>query len=213
MTTFLKLWTGTRWYSIIARTLTAMALFISCEDTLRENEPVVEETPIKHVVFDAPKVVSYNHPVSLDLNEDGINDFAFTVGLFMDGQNVDQYFVAVSLLDSRIKLNDLGAAPYGQDVAIGDVSVPDIAEWSIDAGELMTGKLKPDGSEVWSGPWITHPESFLGIAIRVNGKNYYGWVKLLSKKEEKSIHIVEYAIQTNAGKPINTGQTELSFAQ
>jgi hypothetical protein len=163
---------------IILAGVSVCLLFQSCNE-----EKVVPDPDIRHVKLSEPHKVYYNHPIQLDLNDDGKMDFHFTVGLFMNGQNVDQKFVAVSLEASRIKLNNTFAMPYDSGYTIGDINISDPGLWSIDSGELMTVK--------------THP----------NQEVTFGWIKLMSDIVTQSMLIVEYAINRIAGSPIDAGQT------
>jgi hypothetical protein len=178
-------------------------VFQSCSD-----EKIVPNPDIRYVKFSEPHRVYYNHPIQLDLNDDGKMDFHFTVGLFMDGQNVDQKFVAVSLEASRIKLNNTLAMPYDSGYTISDINISDPGLWSIDSGELMTVKTNPNQNVTFEGPWVDKPVAYLAVSIRLNDRHYFGWIKLLSDIVTQSMLITEYAINRIAGSPIDAGQIQ-----
>ena len=178
-------------------------VFQSCSE-----EKIMPDPDVRYVKFSEPLRVHYNHPIQLDLNNDGKMDFHFTVGLFMNGQNVDQKFVAVSLEASRIKLNDAFAMAYDFGYTIGDVNISDPGQWSIDSGELMSVKTNPNQGVTFEGPWVDKPVAYLAVSIRLNDKYYFGWIKLISDILNQSILITEYAINRIAGRPIDAGQTQ-----
>jgi hypothetical protein len=173
-----------------------------------KNDEVAPEPAIRHVKFDEPRKVFYNNPVTLDINDDSKNDFSFTVDLFMNGPDVDQKYVAVSIKDARIKLLDEEAIAYNSGFTVGDVSVSDPGIWSYESGEIMTMTIDENDEVEFHGPWIDEPEAFLAISIRIDGAYHFGWIKLASDIATQSVLVVEYALHQQPGKMIETGQTE-----
>lgn len=193
------------WGKLLLGLLTVPALFLqSCD----KDDEVAPEPTILHVKFDVPKKAYYNNSVSLDLNDDGENDIAFTVGLFENGQNVDQKYVATSIEDARVKLLDEEVIAYDAGVTIGDVTVSDPGVWSVENGEIMTMTVDQNEEVEFHGPWIDKPEAFLAISIRLDGAYHFGWIKLASDVATQSVIVSEYALNLLAGTTIETGQTE-----
>jgi hypothetical protein len=180
-------------------------LQISC-DKDQDPEYPAPVSMIRHIVFNEPEAVYYNHPVTLDLNGDLEDDFLFTVGLFENGSYADQRFVAVSLRHSRIKLIDVDAAAYLPGYPVSDVTASDPAIWSHETGILMTQSIGNDGTKYWHGSWITSPEGYLAISFLVNDRYHYGWIKLSADPENQRILIHEFAFHQGAGYLIDTGQ-------
>ena len=187
--------------------MTGILTLFACDNTTNE-ENITPEKSIQHIKLDCPKRLTYNNPVTLDINQDAKNDFYFTVGLFMNGQNVDQKYMAVSIEDARIRLIDQEAIPYPKDFTIGDVSVQDPGIWSVDSGELMTMTITQEQERQFHGPWIEIPVAYLAVSIRIESAYHFGWIKLVSDTASQCIWITEYAWNPVGGQTIQSGQTK-----
>jgi PKD repeat protein len=58
------------------------------------------------------------------------------------------------------------------------------------------------------GPWTNASEEFMGVRLKKDGQDYYGWIRLsVVTTGGNSITIHDYAYNSTADEAINTGQT------
>jgi hypothetical protein len=158
---------------------------------------------------------------NLDLNNDGVTDFVISASIRADGFPNPCFFTPFTSSVSEIPASDNGAegSPPAA-LSKGDQIGPSQTFY---AGQ---GTLKSDQT---SQSCTNKPVScsdchivnhyyvdwksgyhYLGLALQINGKTYYGWAKLkvVVNGSTASAELLGYAYETIANMPINAGQTK-----
>lgn len=159
------------------------------------------------VVYTAANIPlsSYRH-FSLDLNNDGIRDFVFslwaghgdgldilptklqTKNAIMGGSSTFRHQNSASALSSGVTVG-----PEAKFVATRQK----MAQYNVNSGGIYS-----------SGPWKQAQDKYLGLSFTVNGKVHYGWARLnVGAKNIRGSVITGYAYETVANTPIVTGDT------
>lgn len=155
-----------------------------------------------HIVFDGGAVY-------LDLNHDGVNDFALSIYNF---DSVDRRLAARALAQN-------GVLCYGSS---GYPPVALKAGYRIGANDnygIFDRRGAPGvnvfaskfGTNV-SGPFANTGERFLGLKFKINGEVHYGWALLrvgagiVGNRPAIRATLLGYAYETVAGQAIGAGQ-------
>jgi hypothetical protein len=146
---------------------------------------------------------------TIDLNNDGTNDFSFING----GAGYDHSFYGTfavrPLTGGKVVAGVRGSqGAYASVLAQGAVVGPS-AKFSSSAGrgqaliERSTGDASATVSNAPYGPWTNISTQYLGVRFLINGETHYGWVQM-STDTNKSISatITAYAYETDANKKV-----------
>lgn len=163
--------------------------------------------------------VNFGSQVSIDLNNDGVNDFT----LAAEGANYDHSFygtfAAIPLHGGGVVGGNRGPlGPYASALAKG-ANVGPSAHFSSSVGrgqltvERFNGFASASTIITYYGKWAPGAGTqYLGVKFIINGQTHYGWIALsLSKNSELSGTITEYAYETVANKKVGAGNTSASF--
>ncbi len=156
--------------------------------------------------------------VELDLNHDGINDFAFQQTYKTRSDHGSRFHY--SKLEMSQAQNFNRAVKYGQGQLIWAAALPKGAR--IDQQQPLTpsayrvfmARATYDGSvKGISGPWVDKHENYLGLAFLIEGKLHFGWARFNVKAHQGSCNgicatLTGYAYETVAAKPIVAGETK-----
>jgi hypothetical protein len=152
----------------------------------------------------------------LDLNHDGIADFAFSIGYstgrgsfttagFAVGGIPGQSLNRIVATDASKSNRELARA-LKPGVQVGPKHLAASFAW------LVFEEHGTQGTHIRTGHWIDVRDRYLGLAFQIDGKTHYGWARL-NVKVKKSYPMFEavltgYAYETIANKPIITGKTK-----
>ena len=171
-----------------------------------EGEVVVTKTNIH---------INFGDQASIDLNNDGINDFT----LAAQGANYDHSFygtlAAVPLNGGKVVGGNRGAlGPYASALVKGANIGPSAHFSSSMARQQITVERFLGFST--ASPFITYygkwqPGSgnhYLGVKFLIKGATHYGWIRLsVGTSSELGSTITEYAYETVADKKIGAGDS------
>lgn len=152
------------------------------------------------------------HPISLDLNRDGVADFKFELYTYGDFGAVAGY-LAVQPLTGGAVVGAQGAYfAYASALVRGDKIGPS-AHFDSDPSVVVersagTHTSQPSYSRKIYGKWGENPTNrFLGVKFQINGATHYGWIRLTvnSDKWPMSATITGYSYETVANKRISAG--------
>jgi hypothetical protein len=152
---------------------------------------------------------------SLNLNNDGIVDFIiinfrnsgtsggprlfFSQAAWVRGAGTNRVWATSGARENALALSG------GSIVESGDRSFISYALM-----EKCKGSNK-GSNRSYSGSWVHAEEHYLGFAFSIDGQTHYGWARLNSRvslgKCTSYVLLTGYAYETEAGKPIKTGQT------
>jgi hypothetical protein len=159
-----------------------------------------------------------NHLVNLDLNYDGIVDFALVVGNRVGGYGINlAAYPARSSTPNTVRHTSKNgvywAAAYPAGIRIGPKRRPVRPPKNPYDGALMEhGCIKTStcrgGS---SGNWLDVENRYLGLVFVFNGKTHYGWARLGATAGHNfgvRATLTGYAYETIPNKAIITGKTK-----
>jgi hypothetical protein len=159
--------------------------------------------------------INFGSQVSIDLNNDGVNDFT----LAAEGANYDHSFygtfAAIPLNGGKVVGGNRGAlGPYASALAKG-ANIGPSAHFSTSVArqqitvERFNGLASASTIITYYGKWTPGSGNhYLGVKFLIKGAAHYGWIRLsLSKNSEQSGTVTEYAYETVAGKKIGAGNT------
>jgi|HubBroStandDraft_6_1064221.scaffolds.fasta_scaffold142846_2 hypothetical protein len=180
-----------------AYALAASAAGVSLFALAQPSEAKIVYTPTHHVIHP-------NSSYSIDLNHDGINDFAIRNSLVSTGDFVH---------------DDLYARPFSGNGVEGRGGVNGAA-YALARGALI-GPKQPFGAQlmltyvygfICLEDWCNATNRYLGLEFHVHGKLHYGWARLsvveIKGKGEVTATLTGYAYETIPGKPIIAGRTK-----
>jgi len=166
--------------------------------------------------------LSPHHVLSLDLNHDGINDFALFI------QTGQSCFRGSQTCSTSFSWARMYVGPSSRGNAIVGKVTPDYAS-ALRAGVLIgpklsfqsAGKLMGDvaynhKSAHYDGPWADSgkpvDKRYLGLKFLIKGKVHFGWARLnvriyRSPTPTATAVLTGYAYETIPNKPIVAGKT------
>ncbi|HEX3819494.1 MAG TPA: hypothetical protein VHW45_04145, partial [Candidatus Sulfotelmatobacter sp.] len=159
--------------------------------------------------------------VSLDMNDDGVNDFKFSL--------ISSYTYSAHSLHLHVAAHNGGGVIGTAGGAHGPYASPLLRGANIGASDHFLGGK--DNVEVsyrhynrsgelsdlklygkWAG---NHPNRFLGVKFKINGKTHFGWVRITVNTPSPSCvplcstylsaTITEYGYETIANKRLGAG--------
>jgi hypothetical protein len=165
--------------------------------------------PITHQSGGAPI------PVYLDLNHDGINDFALSLSTIGYRYTIADF--RVTALDGGAVIGTPGyPRPYGSALVRGGKIGPS-AHFSVDAGgsALVERSFAFDVYTSGGSRRLTHrlygkwngnvPNRYLGVKFLIDGETHYGWLRLTVNTPGVSATISAYAYETLPNQRILAG--------
>lgn len=134
----------------------------------------------------------------LDLNNDGIPDFAFHSNFEICG--TCNYFDVVGLRFNRLMSN---AQPLVAGVSVGPESK------FRGGGDEMIDHCTCSGHSAFGGPWYGIQNEYMGFQFRIKDATHFGWARfsVTAKRGLATITLTGYAYETVPLKPIITGDT------
>ncbi len=167
----------------------------ACTDTSPINPP--EPKVIYKNLNDVR--AGYNQPFSLDINDDGIGEYLFTVSLIGTAQGVETHFKVYPTRGNRLFASD------GVPVMIpegNNIEGQSFTKWV----ESMVIKTSIGENTEWSGDWKNAKHLFAGIQFQLEDNPYrYGWLRLSFDQAGEQFVIHDLAFENAPGKPIKAG--------
>ncbi len=161
--------------------------------------------------------LAYNKFITIDVDQNGKNDFYFTSVLVYDGES--HLFLNASpvgssggkmLLDNREDL--VMNTQWGVPLSAGTVVSAQTLSWQSWSNYLTKGTLLDaiDHNPLpytFKGPWVAVSNRYLGMQVNINGQKHYGWIAFSHKAGETKMTITGFAYQLSAGQAIIAGET------
>jgi hypothetical protein len=158
------------------------------------------------VVFTPAQITFNSGVVYIDLNHDGVNDFALSIYNFDRG---DRRLAASGLKRNGVLCYTVSyppiAAPLGYRIGPG--------EFFANLGGPAVNVADTFGTSV-SGPFANVGLRFFGLAFKINGEVHLGWAGVVAKARGHrgatpriEVTLLGYAYETEAGKSIIAGDT------
>jgi hypothetical protein len=151
--------------------------------------------------------------VQIDLNKDGVNDFALSNYSYQTHGLGDLFLKVVEdqstneIVDANSKGRVCAAAlPKGAKVGPKSRFHQDPTK-GLYMRFVGLGGSQSSGTRF--GPWFgLNGQRYLGLKFVVNGKTHYGWARVKVMSGSVSTTVTGYAYETIPGKPIVAGQTK-----
>jgi hypothetical protein len=162
------------------------------------------QTAEAKVVY-TPTNVVVNSSVAIDLNHDGIADFAVTIGAAYGGHGL-WLTVSPKVTGNAIRENG-GAAAGFLGVPVGPGERFATNTW-YGEGLFMAGVFEYSFTS-FTGPWANAKNRYLGLKLQINGQTHYGWARLSVGNFLISglVLLTGYAYETIPNKTIIEGHT------
>jgi hypothetical protein len=149
-------------------------------------------------------------PVKVDLNNDGIADFSFTLGSYGYGQNVNAQLFVKPFTGGGVMAPGTGGLAFA---LVRGAKIGPSAQFGNPSGLFLEktnySTLYRSATHQFVGYWGgNHPNRFLGVKFLIHGKTHYGWVRVTvktSKHAPMSAEITEYGYETVANKSCGAG--------
>jgi hypothetical protein len=147
----------------------------------------------------------------LDLNNDGVADFAFS-NFSYSTHGFGAHFLRITPDQTTNEIagitikgqSRVTAAALQKGVTVGPSASFQSSPHGLYMGAVFTGTSGQD-----FGSWLVVETAYVGLKLVVNGEVHYGWarVKLVAPGAYLSGSIYGYAYESVANQPIVTGQT------
>jgi hypothetical protein len=163
--------------------------------------------------------IRFGQLVPLDLNHDGVNDFAFS-NKSNSGATFYSRIAVGGYKGNAIVLHFSGGQRIGAADLRAGVSVGPNRRFSYNGALPMAGYCLGGATTTchsFYGPWAQGGKGvknrYLGLKFRIKGKVHYAWARLtvsIGAPKTHSIvgHLTGYAYETIPGKPIIAGATK-----
>lgn len=174
------------------------------------SQPALGEvvTTRKHIPLEA------GHPVSIDLNHDGIADFEFSVTSFRS--SVSSHLNVKETVKPAQGGGLMGGAwnafpgPYASALARGAKIGP---SGHFVAGNVVVQRLSEfssgQGGTYGNWPWTYYGTEvrFLGVKFQIDGQTHYGWIRLAVGVGRAQVPgaVLGYGYETIANKRLSAG--------
>jgi hypothetical protein len=165
----------------------------------------------KIVYTPANKKITLNHTISLDLNHDGVADFAVGVYTFHQGGSGRQVTYTSMYVWGLTPSNAVvaNAKNFAAALHAGNLVGP---RKRFGAGKLTMAvrfsSFTTRHSTRWSrGPWLHLSRGYLGLKFKVKGEIHYGWARFTGTSYNGGT-LTGYAYETVPGKAIIAGATK-----
>ena len=153
------------------------------------------------------QTIGRNTHLNLDLNHDGVPDFQIWNEYSFRVAIVAKLGIKPMVAGNRIAGNSEFAAALPGGVSIGgNERFPQNGDGIMVWWFFSFSCTRSIGSY---GPWRNVKDRYLGLKFSIDGQIHYGWARLNVSIYEGNItaKLTGYAYETEAGKPIDAGQT------
>jgi hypothetical protein len=155
--------------------------------------------------------------VPIDLNNDGVKDFSFSLYVFAYHGFINDLDVEPQEGGAVIASHPPGA--FYASALLRDAKIGPGAHFSSDGRTEIEVAQGFDASSIYSrrlyGNWGDNPANrYLGVRFLIDGATHYGWIRLtvITEPSGFSATIVGYAYETIPNKPIVAGMAEKGSA-
>ena len=150
--------------------------------------------------------VAYLKPKSIDIDNDGANDFSFGVELVGDPilQRDRWQYLALSKVNTNLLNNEQDQSP----MLNKNDSIPVLYQnyqWFEISAIVLTEKIVTMTESYWEGLWKNASHKFLPVQLKKGGRFYNGWVELSFDTAAEKLILHTSAISTEANETVKAG--------
>jgi hypothetical protein len=185
--------------------LAALILISACSKKAEEN-PVPVSDPSHYYKDLGNFELDYNHSLNLDMNADGVIDFAFATNIISDYLGIEKLeFRAYTLNGSLIYNKGVVPKVFNESEKISTGNTQDF-NWTRTNIFLATRVYSEDPSTPeWHGAWKDKTNKYLAVKVKANDKFYTGWIRMSIGGIHSKIILHDYAFNKIADADINAG--------
>ena len=178
--------------------------FYSCKKDAIVPKPSTHPVMRYKDLQNAEVAVSYSQ--SVDIDNDGTKDFAFSVLLVGDPilQRDRLQFIAHSKIDDNLLNNDEDQSPVLNRYDLISETHQGYQWYEISA-IVLAEKITTMTNVFWEGLWKNASHKYLPVQIKRNNKLYHGWIELSFDTASEKLILHKSAISTEAGKDVKAG--------
>jgi hypothetical protein len=153
--------------------------------------------------------LSYDRSLNLDLNNDGVIDFAFATLATPDYESIEKLeFRAYTLNGSLLYNNSTTPKVFNKGEKISSRSSENF-NWTKTNAFLATRVYTADpSSPAWAGAWKDKTDRYLAVRCKGADKFYNGWIRISCGGIHSKLIIHDYAIQQIPEADIEAGDLE-----
>lgn len=150
--------------------------------------------------------LDYSHSLQLDMNNDGVQDFAFASSIISEYLIEKLEFRAYTLHGSMILNNDVTPRVFDKSENITNTDAG-IYSWTRNNAFIATRMYTADpATPAWDGAWKDKTNKYLAVKIKANNQFFTGWIRLSTGGIHSKIIIHDYAFSKMAETPIKAGE-------
>ena len=184
--------------------LLAGSLLASCQKDALEPLPAPHPVMLYKNLQNAE--VAPSQPRSVDINNDGQNDFSFGVLLVGDPilQRDRLQYLANSKIGTNLLNNEADQSPMlnKNDLV---TTIYQGYQWFEISAIVLAEKITTMTEIHWDGLWKNSSHNYLPVQIKQNGKLYNGWIELSFDTAAEKLILHKAAISTEENKPVKAG--------
>lgn len=181
-----------------------VALFFSSCQKERSVPPAPH--PVMHYKDLQNKAVGYSQPASIDVDDNGVNDFSFGVILVGDPilQRDRLQFLAHSKVNTLLLNNEQDQSPVLQKNDSVSVLYPGY-QWFEISSIVLAEKITTMTAVSWDGLWVTASHKYLPLQLKKGDQFFNGWIELSFDAATEKLILHKAAISTEGAKTIKAG--------
>lgn len=154
-----------------------------------------------------------NYYLNVDLNSDGTNDYFIAFAISADTRGDHKYAiinpVGANLIKSGANTENylfnmgfLVAETYNANI---NHELQLDQQWANESNILAIRNTNNDASVWYEGNWSNNSSNIVGIQLVLEGKSYFGWLRLKFNKLTETVTLIDYAYEKTANKTIKAG--------
>lgn len=159
------------------------------------------------------QTIAPNTTLNIDLNQDGITDFAISNHYFIGTPIYQGYQGQVRVFGMNATNEIVGTSFENASALPAGAKIG--AKRTFKGLEMVSCKSDEHSGAYRFGQWINVKNRFLGLSFKINGQTHFGWARISVKQLtfcQSTGVLTGYAYETVVNKPIIAGQTSSSAA-
>lgn len=179
-------------------------LVLACRK--EKSEPLPAPHPVMHYKDLQNSEVVYSKPKAVDIDDDGSNDFLFSVELLGDPilQRDRLQYLAHSKVGTNLLNDEKDQSPVlnkGDSISATHQGY----QWFEISAIVLAEKITTMTNSFWEGLWKNASHQYLPVQIKKNEKLYHGWIEVSFDTAAGKLLLHKTAISTEAYKTVKAG--------
>jgi hypothetical protein len=157
------------------------------------------------------QTIAPNTTLNIDLNKDGITDFAISNHYFIGTPIYQGYQGQVRVFGVNATNEIVGTSFESASALLAGAKIG--AKDTFKGLEMVSCRSDEHSGGYRFGQWINVKKRFLGFSFKINGQTHFGWARISLKQLtfcQSTGILTGYAYETVVNRPIIAGQTSSS---